>query len=64
MSSPLEFAVMVASLDETWANIIICIPSAFRKEVIFAIDVDHAILQHALPLVFDALYLEDKNGYC
>jgi hypothetical protein len=34
------------------------LPSAFRKEVVLAVDMNHAVLERALPLVTDTGYLD------
>ncbi len=45
------------------------VPSAFGKEIIFAVDMDHTVFQYALPLVFHScdlqipkLALDSKKG--
>jgi hypothetical protein len=39
------------------------VPSAFCEEIITAIDMNHAILENAFPLVFDSGYLDNVDVY-
>ena len=39
-------------------------PIAFGEEIVAAVDRCHAVAQHALPLVFDALDLVSRHAPC
>lgn len=60
-SLPLEFTTTYQQAPNAIkAN---CLPVALLEKVVFAVYMDHAVLEDSLPLVFDPLYLMISHAF-